>query len=128
MLFERDDFGFETLKGKTFLKVSKEYDKDDGDLILFTGESESFALCNTEYQRVNDVEVWVEDICGDLDTLALSPILMAEEVTDSVGGMTYSFYKLGTVVGYVTIRWCGRSNGYYSEKAWLYKVRQGEER
>ena len=46
---------------------------------------------------------------------------MAEEVTHEStnteygDSQTYTFYKFATVKGYVTVRWYGTSNGYYSE-------------
>lgn len=44
---------------------------------------------------------------------------MAEETSSSGeiewGTETWTFYKFATVKGYVTLRWYGESNGYYSE-------------
>jgi hypothetical protein len=70
--------------------------------------------------------VSIDDIVGDLDDLLYSPITIAEVRTsrevqpweDPDGyrdSFTWTFYVLATVKGYVTIRWYGSSNGYYSE-------------
>lgn len=72
----------------------------------------------------------IEDIVGDLSDLVDSPILMAEASTNSDNpkpdsysdSFTWTFYKFATVKGYVTIRWYGSSNGYYSEKASFVRV------
>lgn len=76
--------------------------------------------------------VQLEDVAGSVEDLIGSPITQAEEV--SSGGenaddlappgykppqyrdsWTWTFYKLATVKGYVTLRWLGESNGYYGE-------------
>jgi hypothetical protein len=65
--------------------------------------------------------VSIDDIVGDLSDLVGSPLLMAEEVSegdkkDGDESGTWTFYKFATVKGYVTVKWYGSSNGYYSER------------
>lgn len=76
-------------------------------------------------------DVMVEDVCGDLSDLIGSPVLRAEKVTNENthpegftkpedryidDSFTWTFYKIDTAKGGVTIRWLGSSNGYYSEE------------
>ena len=114
---------FSDLKGKTLIII-------DG---LIKG-SEMVTFCTKEgniYEMYHDQEcfekVEVEDICGDIQDLLDSPILLAEESTSRENpkgtemewqddSFTWTFYKLSTFKGDVTIRWYGESNGYYSER------------
>jgi len=90
------------------------------------------------YHRNNCCEnVYIEDICGALNDLVGSPITMAEEIDNKVsasatkkanGGYmpesyTWTFYKFATIKGYVTMRWLGTSNGYYSESVYFDEVK-----
>lgn len=120
---------FEDLLGKTLTSVEN---NDNEEIIFRTTEGETFRL----YHCQDCCEsVTVEDITGDLNDLIGSPLTMAEEVTheqdtnpDGVtvpeyqDSFTWTFYKLATVRGYVTIRWYGESNGYYSESVDFAKV------
>jgi hypothetical protein len=63
--------------------------------------------------------VRIEEIVGDIGDLLGSPIVMAEESTNtdnppsSADEFLWTFYKFRTAKGDVTVRWLGESNGYY---------------
>lgn len=66
----------------------------------------------------------IDDICGELDDLVGHPLVQAEEASnegappppgDYNESWTWTFYKFATMKGYVTVKWLGESNGYYSE-------------
>ena len=73
----------------------------------------------------NSQYVYIEDISGNLSDLVGSPFIQSEEVSSDPPARsadeyvpeseTWTFYKFGTAKGYVTVRWWGTSNGYYSE-------------
>lgn len=63
--------------------------------------------------------VGIEQIDGDLSDLEGVPLMMAQEATcenpEPGDDCSYfTFYKFATIKGYVTVRWLGESNGYYS--------------
>jgi hypothetical protein len=107
-----------TLIGKTLRSVvqngreSINFEADTGERWEMVYEPDCCASCE------------IEDVAGDLQDLVGSPIVLAEESTNSDNprndlddSFTWTFYKLATAKGYVTIRWYGSSNGYYSETA-----------
>lgn len=108
---------FEVLKGQTLISIAGNV--GDNSMIFTTADNKKYEMFNEEEGYGNDVSVIVEDIIGDMSDLINHPILMAEMVTnkgkESEGCSTWTFYKLATIKGSVTIQWCGRSNGYYSE-------------
>ena len=119
------DFG--ELVGKVLTRIEVSYDE-----IIFHCENEE------KYRMFHEQDcceiVAIEDIVGDLTDLLSSPILLLyspilratkdsdqnapigiEKAEDPYGSSTWTFYNISTAKGYVTIRWYGESNGYYSE-------------
>lgn len=70
--------------------------------------------------------VEIEDVCGDVEWMVRVPILSAEETsnhrTAQYASSTWTFYRITTFHGTVTIRWLGTSNGYYSESVTFTEV------
>lgn len=113
---ETKDLNFtiiEDLIGKTFDKV---VNRNDEVLLFESEEGQSYQFLH--HQDCCE-SVMINDIVGDLEDLMNTPILGAEEAwsqTDTdYESQTWTFYKFRTIKGYVTVRWCGESNGYYSE-------------
>ena len=116
------DNNFDELAGKTLTEIEN---RDNRELLFTTSDGEIYRLYHSQ-DCCEDVSI--EDICGDLKDLIGEPILLAEEIIHEPGKnpegvnipkyqdfFTWTFYKLATNKGSVTIRWYGESNGYYSE-------------
>ena len=113
------------LLGKTLTAIEKSQANDE---LIFTVDD------GTQYKMFHRQDccegVSIEDVNGDLQDLVGSPITQAEESSNSEENKpseyseswTWTFYKLATIKGYVTIRWLGESNGYYSESVDFVKV------
>lgn len=107
---------FEPLIGETITKI--EGAKEGSEEIRFTLENGDILRMYHEQDCCEDVRV--EDIGGNIEDLIGKPILLAEEVTNE-GDLewgdtcTWTWYHFATIKGYVTIRWFGESDGWYSE-------------
>jgi len=106
----------EDMVGKVFTSVTQ-----DGYEMVFANDKEKFTFLH--YQDCCE-SVYIESVVGDLSDLEGEPLLIAEETSgeipvDDEDGYrdvgTWTFYKFATRKGYVDVRWCGESNGYYSE-------------
>lgn len=116
---------FEELLGMTFTNVTGKVNEDE--MHFHSIDGRHFKL---HHNQGCCESVYIESIVGDLKDLIGAPILQAEEVENNSDldpdgnklptnkydeSYTWTFYKLATLKGYVTIRWYGSSNGYYSE-------------
>jgi len=125
----RNYCSIEVLKGITLVKVEQKGD----DEIIFHSKDQEYLMFHLQECCEN---VIIDDIVGDLQDLVDSPIVKAEEVKNDSDynpelkpkdgwkdSFTWTFYKLATIKGYVTIKWYGVSNGYYSESVSFMRVK-----
>lgn len=111
------------LKGKTLTKIEG--------MEKYSGSVKFYCTDGSAYEMYHSQEccesVLIDDVCGDVNDLIGSEILVADEiihegenpegveVPEYQDSFTWTFYKLATSKGYVDLRWYGESNGYYSE-------------
>ena len=128
-MYYDEQCNFDKLKGKIVTEIKG----------CKVGSDEIRFICNdgSEYlmYHVQDCceSVTLEDIAGDVNDLINSEIMLAEEVTSNENpegvkpeyqdSFTWTFYKLRTINGSVTLRWYGESNGYYSESVDFAKLK-----
>lgn len=117
------------MRGLTMASVEVDQTKES---MLFT------STCGRQFLFRHDQDccerVAIDDIAGDLPDLVGYTLLVSEEVSSLDGFVdtvhdsyddshTWTFYKFATVKGYVTVKWLGESNGYYSESVSMYEVK-----
>jgi len=103
---------FDKMIGKVMRGVDRTHDQ-----LVFHAE-DGWKFTFKHYQDCCE-SVWIEDVCGDLEDLVGSEMIIAEESDNrredrSYEVATWTFYNFATAKGSVTVRWCGTSNGYYS--------------
>lgn len=101
---------------ETFINVEQCLVDGNDAIKFYKSDNSGIMLCH-----IQDCceTVYVEDINGDLSDLIGEKIIQATEFVEcgisKSGSYTYTFYKFATRKGYVTIRFNGNSDGYYSE-------------
>lgn len=113
---------FDDLLGKTIWNISINHDAagDPREVRFCFDDLTTLCLFDAEYGTGNDCEVRLIDVEGKLSDLFGRPLTRAESVSQSGSSdplwNTWTFYRFATDKAFVTMRWGGRSNGYYSEE------------
>jgi hypothetical protein len=106
--------GISDIVGKVPVKI--ETDQEDYIFMQFSDNN----MCRFYHEQDCCESVTIEDVNGDWQDLIGNPILVADERSnhdESVDyeSVTWTFYTFRGIGGSVDVRWCGSSNGYYSE-------------
>jgi hypothetical protein len=105
-----DNYNISMLKNKILSNVYRQ----DESIIFEASIEEKYILA---HEQDCCEQVTIESIEGDLNDLIGHPILIAEEASGEVAGDPYSqwtFYKLATIKGHVTVRFIGNTDSSYS--------------
>jgi hypothetical protein len=111
--------------GETFLSIKNA--KPNSDEVTFvTSSNRTFKM---EHEQDCCEYVRLIDVVGDISDLLDSPITLAESITKKVSPEEVSeygewtFYRLGTLRGIVTLRWLGETNSCYSLEVNVFEVK-----
>ena len=116
-----DIVSFDTLQGRVLEDIL--IDRSDGrrrpdEVLYFVTDKGVFRMLHEqdccEYVSIEDVAGDPRDLCGALVVTAEESV-SDNDVTRGEESVTWTFYRIVTSKGDLTIRWYGSSNGYYSE-------------
>lgn len=117
----------EILRGETLKSITGM--REGSDCIMFE------TIYGRKFQMFHEQgcceSVSVNEVIGNPEDLIGCVLAMSEEVSSDdfpapdeyCGSYTWTFYKFGTLKGYVTLRWLGESNGYYSESVSFVEIK-----
>jgi len=128
MSWNDEEITFSSLLGKTIASIQGA-EKGSDEIVFTLSNGEQFKL----YHSQDCCEsVSVEDVCGNVSDLLGQPLGIAECVSNAEPPLDtdqepqdcdeWTFYKLATNKGAVTLRWFGSSNGYYSTEVSFIKI------
>ena len=123
--YETQEIDIDNLVGFTMSSVSG-MEKESTEVVFITECGKKFLMM---HQQDCCEHVSLEDVCGDPADLVGVPILAASEETSGYEAEerygddgTWTFYRITTINGTVTLRWLGVSNGYYSESVNIFDI------
>lgn len=120
----------EVVKFEQFIgqKISSWCKKEEEELFFNLENGKSYRF----YHEQDCCEfVFIEDINGNIDDIIAKEILKFEERTEYSSdewenSQTYTFYDIETFDKHIQIRWCGSSNGYYSESVDFEEIKEDD--
>jgi hypothetical protein len=105
---------FEKLKGKTIVSVTG-LEPNSSKVIFYCSDG---TMLTMHHMQDCCEQVWLEDIIGTPENITGVCHYAHEDIArNPIAGEsgTWTFYNVQTDKGFVTLRWNGESNGYYSE-------------
>lgn len=126
---------FSILQGKTITNIVG-MENGSKEVVIYTSDGMVYLMI---HEQECCEGVYLYDVCGDVEDLKGCTILLAECVSNhgedpedvlieyKDDSFTWTFYKLSTMRGDITLRWYGESNGYYSESVDFYEFKDEQE-